>query len=354
MYRIALKRAPGLIVTKSVSTSIERTSSSYATLITESADQSERRLYYPASVGKMREYKEWQTLVKFKLSAFVTLSAHAGYCVAGYPFYLSDFILLTAGTFLCSCSANVWNQLQEYPFDSQMDRTKSRPMIKKEISMLTGVKWGVGMGVGGTALLSMINPTVAGLGLANIGLYGYTYTRMKRKHWLNTQIGAIVGAIPPLMGSTAASGGLFTIEGACVAAMLFFWQFPHFYALAANKNDEYILARYKMLTTESMRNAMWFSLLSLLALTGLHIYILFYLQGPLHLMNYFGLLGVLLMWPYQLQWLVGNVNAKTFHALFGMSIIYLLVIVLGSYLHRIVSNQNDDYCPVTTSRLESI
>jgi len=349
MYRITLKRAPGLLATKSIGTSIERTSTSYATLITASCDQSEARSFYPASVWKMKEYAEWKTLVKFRLTSFVTLSAHAGYCVAGYPFVLSDFILLSAGTFLCSCSANVWNQLQEYPFDSQMDRTKSRPMIKKEISMLTGVKWGVSMGVGGTALLSLINPTTAVLGLANIGLYGYTYTRMKRKHWLNTQVGAIVGAIPPLMGSTAASGGVFNIEGACVAAMLFFWQFPHFYALAANKNDEYILARYKMLTTESMRNAMWFSLGSLLALTGVHLYILLFLQGPLHIMNYFGLLGVVLMWPSQVQWLRGKVNSRTFHTLFGMSILYLLIIVLGSYTHSLFSSNqrvSENYCPI--------
>ena len=65
---------------------------------------------------------------------------------------------------------------------------------------------------------------------------------MKRKHWLNTQVGAIVGAIPPLMGYTAASGGSFGIEGTCVAAMLFFWQFPHYYALAANKNQDRVIS----------------------------------------------------------------------------------------------------------------
>jgi len=70
----------------------------------------------------------------------------------------------------------------------------------------------------------------------------FTYTRMKRKHWLNTQVGAIVGAIPPLMGYTAASGGSFGIEGTCVAAMLFFWQFPHYYALAANKNQDRVIS----------------------------------------------------------------------------------------------------------------
>ena len=71
----------------------------------------------------------------------------------------------------------------------------------------------------------------------------FTYTRMKRKHWLNTQVGAIVGAIPPLMGYTAASGGSFGIEGTCVAAMLFFWQFPHYYALAANKNQDRVIPK---------------------------------------------------------------------------------------------------------------
>ena len=81
-----------------------------------------------------------------------------------------------------------------------------------------------------------------------------------------------------------------------------------------------------MLTTHSMKDAMWFSFWSLVALTAIHIYILLFLQGPLHIMNYFGLLGVLLMWPDQIAWLRGNVTIKTFHRLFGMSILYILVL----------------------------
>ena len=108
------------------------------------------------------------------------------------------------------------------------------------------------MGVGGTAILSAINPTCAALGLANIGLYGFIYTRMKRRHWLNTQVGAIVGAIPPLMGYTAASGGSFGIEGTCVAAMLFFWQFPHYYSLAAKQNKVRVSRSFGAITDESI------------------------------------------------------------------------------------------------------
>lgn len=81
-----------------------------------------------------------------------------------------------------------------------------------------------------------------------------------------------------------------------------------------------------MLTTESMRSAMWFSFWSLVALTGVHLYILLCLQGPLHIMNYFGMFAVLLMWPDQYKWLRGNVTTRTFHSLFGMSILYLCVI----------------------------
>jgi len=341
MNRIVLKRAPAVLGCRYIAVTPTRT----ATLIASSNTNNES-VYSPASLGKMTEYDEWKTLVKAKLTFFVTLSAHAAYCVSGYPFVLSDFALLSVGTFLCSCSANVWNQLQEFPFDSQMGRTQARPFIKQEISNLTGVKWGITMGVGGTAILSAINPTCAALGLANIGLYGFIYTRMKRRHWLNTQVGAIVGAIPPLMGYTAASGGSFGIEGTCVAAMLFFWQFPHYYSLAAKQNKDYTVARYRMLTTHSMKDAMWFSFWSLVALTAIHIYILLFLQGPLHIMNYFGLLGVLLMWPDQIAWLRGNVTIKTFHRLFGMSILYILVLVLGSYIHSLLSKKvSEDYCP---------
>ena len=92
------------------------------------------------------------------------------------------------------------------------------------------------------------------------------------------------------------------------------------------QNKEYTVARYRMLTTESMRSAMWFSFWSLVALTGVHLYIFLCLQGPLHVMNYFGMFAVLLMWPDQYKWLRGNVTTRTFHSLFGMSILYLCVI----------------------------
>ena len=71
---------------------------------------------------------------------------------------------------------------------------------------------------------------------------------------------------------------------------------------------------------------MWFSFWSLVALSLLHLYILFYVQGPLHIMNYFGLFGILFMWPFQLKWLTGKVSSSTFRWLFGMSNVYLAVL----------------------------
>ena len=128
MNRIALKRAPGLLGRRSISKKYKffcrtpyilfilaviemKNSTSYGTLMAASSNNYEDAVYNPATLGKMKESSEWKTMVKFRLTSFVTLSAHAGYCVAGYPFVLSDFALLSAGTFLCSCSANVWNQI---------------------------------------------------------------------------------------------------------------------------------------------------------------------------------------------------------------------------------------------------
>ncbi|XP_033840829.1 protoheme IX farnesyltransferase, mitochondrial [Periophthalmus magnuspinnatus] len=187
-------------------------------------------------------------LAKIKLTALVVTTAAAGYAMAPVPFDPLIFFVSSLGTFLASCTANSINQYFEVPFDSNMNRTKNRPLARGQISPLHAVSFAVACGVPGIALLTLaVNPLTGFLGALNIVLYTCFYTPLKRLSICNTWVGAVVGAIPPVMGWTAATGAL--DPGALLlGAFLFSWQFPHFNALSWNLREDYSRGGYRMMS----------------------------------------------------------------------------------------------------------
>ena len=192
-------------------------------------------------------------LSKARLGTFVALSTAAGYAVV--PGVAMDPALLAwtiGGTALCISSANSFNQWIEAPFDAQMARTAQRSLpsgsLRPEYALAVGALSGA---VGVAMLASQVNLLTAGLGLANIVLYAGVYTPMKRTTVYNTYVGAIVGAIPPVMGWTAATGSI-DLGAMVLAGALFSWQMPHFLALAWNLRDDYARAGYRMMPVVSL------------------------------------------------------------------------------------------------------
>jgi protoheme IX farnesyltransferase len=173
------------------------------------------------------------------------------------------FIYLTMGTFLSCCSANTINMMLEPKYDALMSRTRNRPLVRGLVSRRGAVLFAIGTAVAGLGLLYVgTNPTTTALSAANIILYGFIYTPLKRISVINTWVGAIVGGIPPLMGWVAAAGQTATtghdtwrdmlfsedsVGGWLLAGILFAWQFPHFNALSHLIRDEYKAAGYRML-----------------------------------------------------------------------------------------------------------
>ena len=135
---------------------------------------------------------------------------------------------------------------------SQMMRTRSRVLVRRVISPLHAFNFAAITGVTGVAtLFYLVNPLTATLGLANIILYAFIYTPLKRYSIVNTWIGAIVGAIPPLMGWAACTNSLdpVTQPGAwALAGLVYAWQFPHFNSLAHTLKSEYAKAGYRMMS----------------------------------------------------------------------------------------------------------
>ncbi|XP_068217815.1 protoheme IX farnesyltransferase, mitochondrial [Palaemon carinicauda] len=180
--------------------------------------------------------------------SLVVLTAVAGYAMAPCPLDPITLIYCSVGTGLTSSAANTLNQFFEVPYDSQMDRTKNRILVRGLLTPLHAVCYGVTCGALGISMLYFgVNGFAAALGAINLLLYTSVYTPLKRMSIVNTWVGSIVGAIPPLIGWVGCSGGL-DVGAWIMAAILYGWQFPHFNALSWNLRGDYSRAGYRMMS----------------------------------------------------------------------------------------------------------
>ena len=196
--------------------------------------------------------KSWTSvfadLVKARLTTLVLLTTLVG-------FYLGErgamnFALMfntLAATALLAAGASALNQWLEREYDAKMLRTQGRPLPSGRMQPATVAIFGGMCSVAGLVYLALaVNPLTSVIGAVTLISYLFIYTPLKRVTWLNTAIGAVPGALPPLMGWTAARGEL-SSEGWALFAILFFWQLPHFFAIAWIYKDEYAKAGFKML-----------------------------------------------------------------------------------------------------------
>lgn len=187
-------------------------------------------------------------LVKARLSGLVVLTTAAGFYL-GSPGPV-DWVRAAhtlAGTGLLAAGAAALNQYLEQDTDALMERTRERPLPSGRVSPAAALVFG---GVGallGLAWLVWWTPLVAAaLGALTLALYLGVYTPLKRVSTLNTIVGAVPGALPPLIGWAAASGGT-SVGGWALFALQFFWQVPHFLAIAWLYREDYARAGLKML-----------------------------------------------------------------------------------------------------------
>ncbi|XP_015523985.1 protoheme IX farnesyltransferase, mitochondrial isoform X1 [Neodiprion pinetum] len=187
-------------------------------------------------------------LSKIRLTSLVVITTMGGYALAPAAFDIQTFLLCSIGTGLVSATANSINQFLEIPFDAQMSRTKNRVLVRGHLTPAYAIAFATVSGVAGLSMLYLgVNGLTAALGATNLILYTLIYTPMKRVSILNTWVGSIVGAIPPLMGWAGCAGNI-TAPGAWImSGMLYAWQFPHFNALSWNLRPDYSRAGYRMM-----------------------------------------------------------------------------------------------------------
>ncbi len=188
-------------------------------------------------------------LIKARLTLLVVLTTLVGfYLGAGSVVDVRLMVNAVFGTALVASGAAVLNQVLERQHDARMRRTADRPLPSGRVTPNAALLLGVVLSVAGLAwLLFTVNPLTALLGASTHACYVFIYTPLKRITVFNTLVGAVPGALPPLMGWTAATGGL-AAPGWSLFGLLFFWQLPHFMAIAWLYRDDYAGAGFKMLS----------------------------------------------------------------------------------------------------------
>jgi protoheme IX farnesyltransferase len=205
-------------------------------------------LHTSARLGPRGRWGDFLELVKPRMNLLVLGTTMVGYCMAirsRADWWRIPHVLV--GTALCAAAAAILNQLVERRYDALMPRTANRPLPMGRVSLVEAMALGLGCGVVGTLyLLIFVNVLTAALGAATLSSYVLIYTPLKRLTTLNTIVGAIPGALPPVMGWTAATGSL---GPAAVAlfGILFVWQVPHFLAIATLYREDYRKGGFKML-----------------------------------------------------------------------------------------------------------
>lgn len=227
---------------------------------------------------------DYAALGKLRLSSLVIFSALFGYGMAvGTAGTWLEMLLLAVGGLLVTGAANALNQVWEARSDARMRRTANRPVASARLSAAEAVLVALLAAVLGLALLFWgCNPATAAVSLLSLLLYTLAYTPLKQRGAIAVPVGAVPGALPPLIGWVAGGGSLMALEPWALFALQFAWQFPHFWAIAWVGHDDYQLAGLCLLPHHgrNRRSALWLALsgalmlplglaLGALSLTGL-------------------------------------------------------------------------------------
>jgi heme o synthase len=202
------------------------------------------------NIGLIEKIQDVGVLMKFKLSLTVVFSAVMAFMIAlDSKIVLTDLIILFLGGMLTSGGASALNQVLERDFDKMMKRTENRPIAAGRMSISEGVLIAGLMSLIGVSLLALFNPLTAFLGMVSLISYSFIYTPLKRVSNIAVTVGAFPGAMPMVIGCTAAQGGQLTILAIALFALQFVWQFPHFWAIGWLGDEDYKNAGFKLLPT---------------------------------------------------------------------------------------------------------
>jgi protoheme IX farnesyltransferase len=201
----------------------------------------------PASMISAK-LKDYQQLMKFTLSFTVVFSSVVCYLmVPGIAFDIISVLLLFVGGLLITGAANAINQIAEKETDAMMKRTANRPVASGRMTVDEAATFSVVAAVFGIFIIGIwFNWVAAGISGLSLFLYGFIYTPLKKVHSIAVLVGAVPGALPCLIGWAAGDPEL-GIGGWILFSLQFFWQFPHFWAIAWVSHEDYTKAGFRLL-----------------------------------------------------------------------------------------------------------
>lgn len=194
-------------------------------------------------------------LLKFRLASLIAFSGAMGYCLGASDVSWINMVLFCIASIGITGAANIINQILEKDLDKMMKRTQNRPLPSGRISVEQAIVWAVFLGVSSLFIFVVyFNLISALLALLSLVLYGFVYTPLKRVGPIAVFVGAFPGAFPPMIGWVAATNH-FGLEPGILFAIQFFWQFPHFWAIAWVLDDDYKRAGFKLLPANGLKDA---------------------------------------------------------------------------------------------------
>lgn len=198
-------------------------------------------------------FTDFKEITKVRLAVSVVFSSIAGYLLGAYEIKVISLLLLAFGGYCMVGASNAFNQIIEKDLDALMKRTRSRPIPSGRMSTNAALALAILLTVIGVVTLYFLNPKTAMFGAVSIFLYTSVYTPLKTITPLSVFVGAFPGAIPFMLGWVAATNE-FGIEPGTLFMIQFFWQFPHFWALAWMLDEDYKKGGFKMLPTGKKDN----------------------------------------------------------------------------------------------------
>jgi protoheme IX farnesyltransferase len=236
-----------------------------------------------------RILKDLMQLTKFKLCILNSVVAISTYGLNSTDLHqLTDFFLFFNGTMCIAMASQVLNQITEKHEDSQMKRTCGRPLPKQRISDKTAFKIFGSLWLMSTAMYSLTCPHAILFANLILVLYNMAYTPQKKYSNLSMHLGAVVGALPALLGNFAATGVLFEENGVLLSLYVFAWQYVHFYGILYNNKEDYKKAGFKFISNDDSK--IIFAYLQMLCAMVLMVYCVYQLYvgkskifGPVNL-----------------------------------------------------------------------
>ncbi len=277
--------------------------------------------------GKVRDY---MLLIKFSLTFMVVFSAVVSYLLAPdvVAYDWSRIILLFVGGMLVTGSANAVNQAMEKDTDALMKRTAKRPIPSGRMSLTEAWTFAIVALVAGLAILADFSWLAAGIALVSWFMYAYMYTPLKKVSSVSVLVGAVPGALPCLIGWAAGQEAL-TMGGWILFTIQFFWQFPHFWAIAWIAHKDYSNAGFKLMP--SVEGPTKYSAIQsvVYSLVLIPVGTLPYLTGMSGLVSFWIVMAANLFMLFQCVRLYREMEVKAARRVMFSSYIYLPIVLLA-------------------------